>query len=160
MSLLHRLARESGRAILLSTHDLDLALRSADQLWLLPPGGPLRAGIPEELVLEGAFQATFPSEEVSFDPWSGHFKLQTPARGHVDLIGDGLAALWTGRALEREGFVVNGREGQGAAVRVEVHDGSARQRWCIHHAESCYEYPALFQAINGVKACLDAQKAA
>jgi iron complex transport system ATP-binding protein len=154
MSLLHRLARETRRAILLSTHDLDLALRSADQLWLLPPGGPLRAGIPEELVLEGAFQATFPSEEVCFDPYSGHFKLQVPARGHVDLIGKGLAALWTGRALEREGFIVNDQAGHQAPVRVEVQDQSGSQRWYVHHAETCHEYPALIQTLSGVKDCL------
>jgi iron complex transport system ATP-binding protein len=154
MSLLHRLARETGRAILLSTHDLDLALRSADQLWLLPPGGPLQAGIPEDLVLEGAFQATFPSEEVSFDPYSGHFKLHVPARGHVDLIGEGLAALWTERALEREGFVVNGREGRRAPVRVEIREQEGKPFWRIHHAASCREYSALIQAIGGVKACL------
>jgi iron complex transport system ATP-binding protein len=52
MGILRRLARESGRAVLLSTHDLDLALRGADRLWLLPPGGPIRAGMPEELVLD------------------------------------------------------------------------------------------------------------
>jgi len=153
MSLLHRLAREGGRGILLSTHDLDLALRSADRLWLLPPGGPLRAGIPEALVLDGAFQATFPSDEVAFDPYSGHFKLRGSARGHVDLIGDGLAALWTGRALEREGFVVNGREGRQAAVRVEVHEESTgTMRWCIDRGSSRQEYVALTHAIDRVKA--------
>jgi len=157
MSLLHRLAQKTGRAILLSTHDLDLALRSADQLWLLPPGGPLRAGIPEDLVLEGAFQATFPSEEVSFDPYSGHFKLRTQARGHVDLIGDGLAALWTGRALERESFVVNHRGGDRAPVRIEVDDRSGKQRWRVHQGASCREYLNLPQAISGVKDCLGRQ---
>lgn len=109
MSLLHRLARETGRAILLSTRDLDLALRSADQLWLLPPGGPLRAGIPEELVLEGAFPAPFPSEEVSFDPYTGHFKLQTPARGHVDLIGDGAAGPTADKAPDESSARAWGR---------------------------------------------------
>ena len=36
MQLLRRLAHESRRAILLSTHDLDLALRTADRIWLMP----------------------------------------------------------------------------------------------------------------------------
>ena len=154
MNLLRRLARETGRAVLLSTHDLDLALRGADQLWLLPPGGPLRAGIPEELVLEGAFQATFPSAEVAFDPYSGHFKLHNPACGHVDLAGEGLLAVWTGRALEREGFIVNGHGGSQSAVQVEVHDRCGQRIWRIRHAETCHEYSTLSQAIRGVKAQL------
>jgi len=161
MSLLHRLARETGRVILLSTHDLDLALRSADQLWLLPPGGPLRVGIPEELVLAGALQATFPSPEVTFDPYSGHFKRRAPIHGHVELIGEGLAAVWTGRALEREGFVVNGRDdGDPTTVRVEIHEHGGKPRWRIQQATSWQEYPALIEAIGGVKACVNSQKMA
>ena len=39
MQLLRKLAHETNKAILLSTHDMDLALRSADRLWLLPKGG-------------------------------------------------------------------------------------------------------------------------
>jgi len=159
MSILRRLARETGQSILLSTHDLDLALRGADRLWLLPSGGPLRAGVPEELVLEGAFQATFPSADVTFDAHSGHFKLHGPSCGHVDLAGEGLPALWTGRALEREGYVVNGRGGPSSVVRVEVCDRDGRPVWRVRRAEVCREYPTLSQAIGGVKAGL-AQAAA
>ena len=39
--LLRELAHESGRAMLLSTHDLDLALRASDRIWLLPKNGAL-----------------------------------------------------------------------------------------------------------------------
>lgn len=152
MNLLRRLARECGRAVLLSTHDLDLALRSADQLWLLPLGGPLQTGIPEALVLDGAFQATFPSEEVAFDPRSGHFKLHGPSRGLVDLAGEGLPTLWTRRALEREGFIVNRRAGPRSAVRVEVHPQGGQTVWRVRHAETCRDYPTLSQALNSVKA--------
>ncbi|MBO9343739.1 MAG: ABC transporter ATP-binding protein, partial [Roseiflexus sp.] len=55
MRLLRRLAHETQRAMILSTHDLDLALRSADLLWLMAPGGGVHAGAPEDLVLGGAF---------------------------------------------------------------------------------------------------------
>ncbi|PMP84292.1 MAG: ABC transporter ATP-binding protein, partial [Roseiflexus castenholzii] len=67
MRLLRRLAHEMNRAILLSTHDLDLALRTADTLWLLAPGGVIHVGAPEDLVLNGAFEATFANEGMTFD---------------------------------------------------------------------------------------------
>lgn len=35
MQLLHRLSRSTGRTIFLSTHDLELALQTADKIWLL-----------------------------------------------------------------------------------------------------------------------------
>ncbi|MGB1285485.1 MAG: ABC transporter ATP-binding protein, partial [Aggregatilineales bacterium] len=65
MRLLKHLAAETNRAILLSTHDLDLALRSADKLWLMSDG-VIRMGTPEDLILSGAFEATFQSEGVTF----------------------------------------------------------------------------------------------
>lgn len=49
--LLKRLARDQGVAIILSTHDLDLALRNADVIWLVSPGGELFVGTPEDVVL-------------------------------------------------------------------------------------------------------------
>lgn len=75
MGLLRSLARQTGRAILLSTHDLDLALRSADRLWLLSVEGKMATGAPEDLVLSGAFQETFASEGVAFDQYSGSFRI-------------------------------------------------------------------------------------
>jgi iron complex transport system ATP-binding protein len=107
MGMLRTLARETGRAILLSTHDLDLALRSADRLWLLGGDGLLHQGAPEDLVLSGAFERAFASERVNFDSFSGSFRIEQPAAGIVHLFGEGLARRWTERALEREGYCVD-----------------------------------------------------
>jgi iron complex transport system ATP-binding protein len=128
MQLLRHLARDTGRAVLLSTHDLDLALRSANRIWLLPTGGPLQTGAPEDLVLSGAFQSAFQSEGVAFDSYNGSFRVQTRAAGQVDLIGDGLPALWTARALEREGFCAV-RNGQNSPIRIEVLQQDGQPHW-------------------------------
>jgi iron complex transport system ATP-binding protein len=44
MRILLDLAHQRDRAILVSTHDLELALATADRVWLLPKGAPLVAG--------------------------------------------------------------------------------------------------------------------
>lgn len=106
MQLLRRLAHETQRAMILSTHDLDLALRSADLLWLMAPGGVVYAGAPEDLVLDGSFEATFATAGISFDRYQGHFRLHSSARRRIALIGDGAAREWTARALERAGYAV------------------------------------------------------
>ncbi len=106
MDLLRRLARENGQAVLLSTHDLDLALRNADRLWLLSADGALYDGAPEDLVLSGAFERVFSAEGVSFDRDRGSFHTREESCGLVLLRGEGAAAFWAGRALERIGYAV------------------------------------------------------
>ncbi len=64
MHLLARLAGE-GSAVLISTHDLDLALRTAGRVWLLDHAGELRSGTPGELLRAGAFEQAFASEQLA-----------------------------------------------------------------------------------------------
>ncbi|MCG8455065.1 MAG: ABC transporter ATP-binding protein [Holophagales bacterium] len=109
--LLRRLAHEEHKAVLLSTHDLDLALRSADLLWLLDSDGRLRTGLPEELVLDGAFGEVFATEGVDFEPATGAFHPRRQRRGRVWVEGEGLGATWTRHAFERLGYEVLCGEG-------------------------------------------------
>lgn len=111
MALLRELAHTTGRAMLLSTHDLDLALRTADRIWLLPRDGPLTTGVPEDLVLSGAFEAAFATEGVEFQAELGAFRIRSVARGDVRVDGIGLARTWTVRALERSGYRVTDAAG-------------------------------------------------
>jgi iron complex transport system ATP-binding protein len=143
MRLLRRLAHSSRRAVLVSSHDLDLALRSADRLWLLPKGGKLEAGAPEDLVLSGAFEAAFAAEGVAFDREEGSFHVHRDARGEVELSGEGLELLWTRRALERQGLKV-AREGTRRDVRVEVESGEGRTRWNLFRDGQSRQYDTLY----------------
>lgn len=154
LSLLRRLAREEQRAILMSTHDLDLALRVADKVWLLAPGGELRVGLPEELALDGSLQASFQGEDLVFDPLAGAFRFHHPPVGQIDLSGDGLPALWTRRALEREGFTVNPAKGPRPALRIEVHDQGGQRTWRLRQAATCQDFWALSQVISALKGSL------
>ncbi|WP_439555248.1 ABC transporter ATP-binding protein [Dyadobacter sp.] len=108
MKLLHRLAAETNKAILLSTHELDLALQTADQLWLMKKGGALLAGVPEDLILSGAFESVFDQENFFFDTNTGTFNIQrNPTGQEVYLEGSEKEVLWTKKALQRAGFSVS-----------------------------------------------------
>lgn len=111
--LLRKLAHETKCAILLSTHDLDLAMRSADTLWLLGPDGKLCVGQPEDLALNGAFAQTFSTNGVEFDRKSGAFLTQKEYCGEAILISKDIHSpdleatrMWTTRALERLGYKI------------------------------------------------------
>jgi len=104
MHILQRVAHLENKAVLLSSHDLDLALRTADAVWLISREGVLVTGAPEDLVLSGAFASTFAAEGVVFDPARGSFEILLTGRGEVSVDAEGIVAEWTRRALERAGF--------------------------------------------------------
>ena len=103
MQLLKRLARKAERAILVSTHDLDLALRSCDQLWLMREDD-IVTGAPEDLVLRGRLGETFNAAGINFDERLGAFVVDSPQGRRVSVAGDGTEAMWMRRALERCGY--------------------------------------------------------
>lgn len=151
MQLLHTLARKGERAILLSTHDLELALRLADRLWLLPMGGPLTVGLPEELALNGALAKAFQSEGVEFDNEQGSFKVQRHPCGPIGLTGHGTAALWTARALERLGYeVVKDSNHLPFQVHIAGVNGSTRWRTITPTRQS--EHTSLATVVEQLRA--------
>jgi iron complex transport system ATP-binding protein len=127
MRLLKNLAQETGKVILLSTHELDLALQAADQIWLMEPQGRMRIGAPEDLVMNGTFAACFGKSGFLFDMATGTFRFQEPSGEPVALTGSGHAAFWTRRALERKGFRVGGNPASDRRVRIlESLDGACQ----------------------------------
>ncbi len=62
MLLLRKLAHETNKAILLSTHELELALHVADTVWLMQKGGTIEIGSPQELVQKHSFATAFPKK--------------------------------------------------------------------------------------------------
>ncbi|WP_342086615.1 ABC transporter ATP-binding protein [Dyadobacter sp. OTU695] len=119
MRLLHTLARTAHKAILLSTHELDLALQTADELWLMHPDGSLLAGLPEDLVLNGAFEATFARSGFSFDRATGTFIIHQPIdNAQIYLEGPEGPLFWAKRALQRNGLGISRYRDAACLVRV------------------------------------------
>lgn len=56
MRLLRQLAHEQGKTVLLSTHDLEIAFQTADEVWILQRNG-LQTGSLDELEQHGAVSA-------------------------------------------------------------------------------------------------------
>ena len=52
LRLLGRLSRDFGKTIFLSTHDLELALRVADRVWLMSRQGGVQTGLPADLIID------------------------------------------------------------------------------------------------------------
>ena len=105
MMLLQQLATNTKKAILLSTHELELALQISDKLWLLTDQG-IKKGIPEDIILNGHIEKAFKPSQFYFDDNIGNFRVKYTLKNNcIHLIGkDGKELYWTKRALERMGF--------------------------------------------------------
>lgn len=122
MLLLRRLSANTRKTFILSTHELDLALQTADRLWLMDGDG-IRTGIPEDLMLTGAIEAAFGSERFHFDKASGHCLVAPPTCSRfVSIGGDAAATVWLRRALARHGIGTR----RGEEIKIEADGGGFR----------------------------------
>lgn len=105
INLLRELAHITGKGILIATHELDLALQTADRIWLTGKEQNLLTGIPEDLVLDGSFDEIFRFK--GFDLKTGKV-FHKPWRGvSIKVEGSGYELLWTKNALERNGYSIS-----------------------------------------------------
>lgn len=125
MKLLKDLAHSTRKSILLSTHELDLALQVADRIWLMQKQAPMLCGTPEDLVLQGSFQKVFSTHTFDFDINTGFFKINFPVQQYVSLSGEQPFLLWTTRALYKYGIAVQEKN---AAI---PHIHTADNQWHI-----------------------------
>jgi iron complex transport system ATP-binding protein len=122
MNLLRNLTRNTSKGIVLATHELDLALQTADVIWLAGKNKNILTGMPEDLVLNGAFDEIFQFK--GFDLKTGKV-FHEPWRGvAVKLVGEGHGYLWTKNALERTGYRID----QSSELKIEVENTA---RWQI-----------------------------
>lgn len=106
MQLLHTIAREQGRTVLLSTHDVEQALAFADRLWLLSPGNMFHCGVTEDLIFDGSMERLFPQNTLCFDPKRGGYTpISNQGKQLVVDAKEPLLSHWIMNALLRNGYV-------------------------------------------------------
>jgi iron complex transport system ATP-binding protein len=105
MTLLHRLAAEQDKAILLSTHDVEQALVLCDRLWLLTDEHGLESGVTEDVILSHRMEHLFPGSAIRFDYDHGIYYPEVNATRRLRLrAADETLQHWVLNALNRHGW--------------------------------------------------------
>ncbi len=104
MTLLREISQKKEKAVLVVTHDLDIALETADRFWLMNCGLPLLAGKPEDLVLTGQLQGLFPEDRYRFSMARGRVE-QNIKLPDFEIEGPSEQVYWVKKALVKAGIV-------------------------------------------------------
>lgn len=103
MHLLREIATKQYKSILVVTHDLEIAIETADRLLLLSKTFPLVSGLPEDLVVMGQLDQLLPGDEFRFNIEKGKIEQKIPASGLV-INGNQVIGFWVKKALEKAGI--------------------------------------------------------
>ena len=137
MNLLKGIARHSNKGILISTHELDLALQTADTVWLAGRDQNILTGIPEDLVLNDSFDEIFQLK--GFDLKTGKIQHHINKNQKIMLTGTGYQRLWTKNALERIGYEVTDNTGE-IEIRIDISDSL---QWKLKHNKNWTSFSSL-----------------
>ncbi len=143
MITLRKLAHQKQMGIILSTHNLDLAIRFADYIWLLNKEGMITQGYPEVLAANGTISHTFSSSEVEWSIKNGAFRIQANPELRAIVQGDGTLIVWTQRALERLGFTIV-EQNENPMLEVTISEIDQKSEWNVTHND----YETRFTSIE------------
>jgi len=151
MRILKKVAQKTEKSILLSIHDLNLAIRCADQLWIIDQNGTMISGIPEDLVLSGIFGSAFEIDGVSFDPIRGEFTIPVEKKGTFSIVApESIERIWTLYALERIGFTP--AEGSMADIDVMVRKDGEKPVWQLCNSDGKWECENICELVECISA--------
>ena len=146
--LLHRLAREQQKTIVLSTHDLNIALREMDKVWMMLENDSLE-GAPEDAVLQGWLDRLFPKGNIAFDAATGAYYVKKVHAGTASVQGDGPAYYWTIRALERRGYYFTTQSGADLHILLKTNENGILV-WQVDHNGNAFEVASVYDLFNAI----------
>lgn len=141
MRLLHHLSRNRGKGIVLSTHDLDLAIQGADRLWIVSDEGELIQGYPEDLLFSGKIADIYGGVH-QFDWMNGGLKLLEEGEIPIRLEMTVEEKIWVRRALARHGLKESENESVSATIR------KTPEGWVFNNQENTVSSPSLGKLLH------------
>lgn len=140
MQLLRNLSRVKGKTVFISTHDLELALQIADEIWLIDKEFGVKTGTPEDLSINGDLGNYFKREGIEFDKYSGNFHISNKLERDIRLEGDDDICRLVGKALARNG--IRGAKNIDSKDIITV-----KEKGYIYNGEYCDSIESLLRAV-------------
>lgn len=143
LSLLRKLAKEKNKAIVLSIHELEMAIQVADIFWLLKPDKSIETGAPEDMIINNKINELFVDNQLVFNKANGSFEMPFKSKGvKLNLKGEqDYLYYWTKNALLKSGFEIDKK----SKTILEIN--SQNKSWLIDNKEF-FNIESLIKYLN------------
>lgn len=128
--LIYKLSQETGKTFIIASHQVELLLQNATQLWWINES-EFYAGFPEQIAYEQKIFEKLSQEKIRFDYEKGNFRFDHLKSNKISFTGDGSdLSFWVKHALERNGFEISN------GVEVRVQNGQINLNGKVHETIS------------------------
>jgi len=150
LNLLRDLAREQGKTVIFSTHDLNMVLHEVDKIWVMS-GSHFNQGAPEDLMICNALSGLFSEGRVSYSISEGRFIFSREYPYHVQLESINELLYWTRNALERRGFKVS--RGHTGDIKVQAGSDQDGYFWKLtdRNTGTTDIYRTIYDLLNAIR---------
>jgi len=131
LKLLKDLAGNTGKSILIATHELELSLQVADYIWMALKQDLMVTGTPEDLVFNGSFNKMINHDTIHFDDSLGRFIIKNKTDRFCQLTGEKTAYFLTENALQRKGWTVTA--GDKTDVSIVIKKEGSNLSWLVDY---------------------------
>lgn len=101
MKLLRKLVLQENKTIVISTHDIDLAIKYSDQILMFNDQKKLIIGMPEDLIINQSLSDLFKSQGLLFNSNEGSFSEPNFKECLIKIEADEITKKWLENALAR-----------------------------------------------------------
>lgn len=121
LQLLHDLARDDRRTILISSHDIQQSMALSDRLWIVTDSGEIVSGVTEDLILADKISLLFGNRNVAFDTATGDFLTTRKCARQITMKADSAELQkWISNALRRNDLLA--REAENPQIHAHAAD--------------------------------------
>lgn len=102
--ILHKLCMEKGITVILSLHDIDLAIKGCETILLVQNGKISAQGTPEEIIKAGTIQKLYDIEGAQYNELLGSLEFSSPQNPEIFVTGGNGTGTGVYRAISRAGY--------------------------------------------------------
>ncbi|MCK4258622.1 MAG: ABC transporter ATP-binding protein [Halanaerobiales bacterium] len=107
ISILKKMSKEKGITVVLSLHEIDLALKSCDTVLLVKDGKILDYGFPEDVIKENTIKELYDINTARYNDFLGTIELYNQCKDSVFIFGGAGSGTRLYRALTKRGYGID-----------------------------------------------------